>query len=404
MGRPWAAALLAAYAGVANCGSLEESTAWDECVVQGLESCDGTLFAVNAPLSGTIPTEIGTATLSKIELQDNSIEGTLPTEIAAVEGLNHLDVHSNRLTGPIPTEVAGLTDLTTLLLHENILTGTVPTEFAQLTLMDMAGLLENQLGGSIPSEWQGLSELERIGLDFNQFTGTLPTELGEMTQLIMLNAVYNSLSGTLPTEYGQFPQLETLMLGRNHLVGTVPTEFGQLSMLSVLHLSVNSLTGPLPTELGDLANLTPQGCELGYPGFDKPQNDFTQPVPDEVAARCVVESFSSVPHDAHGHKDCGMCMRHRCTTWGGNKCASRKGYKDPHGVDRAPCMCACCGEQCGEYHSHCALHMRWEEEAAARAAIDARHAESPLLLIIGAVGGTAAFVAIVAKRLSRGRE
>lgn len=46
-----------------------------------------------------------------------------------------------------------------------------------------------------------------------------------------------------------------------------------------------------------------------------------------------------------------MCKRHRCTTWGGNKCASRFYFDEPHegppaGRDCRACLCACCGFQC----------------------------------------------------------
>uniref|UniRef100_A0A7R9UUF9 Uncharacterized protein n=1 Tax=Diacronema lutheri TaxID=2081491 RepID=A0A7R9UUF9_DIALT len=45
--------------------------------------------------------------------------------------------------------------------------------------------------------------------------------------------------------------------------------------------------------------------------------------------------------------DCGMCVRHRCSLWGGNKCASRWGFTDPQGTQRLECECACCRQACG---------------------------------------------------------
>uniref|UniRef100_A0A7R9YMU7 Uncharacterized protein n=1 Tax=Diacronema lutheri TaxID=2081491 RepID=A0A7R9YMU7_DIALT len=45
--------------------------------------------------------------------------------------------------------------------------------------------------------------------------------------------------------------------------------------------------------------------------------------------------------------ECGMCLRHRCSLWGGNKCASRWGFTDPQGTQRLECECACCRQACG---------------------------------------------------------
>jgi outer membrane receptor protein involved in Fe transport len=41
-----------------------------------------------------------------------------------------------------------------------------------------------------------------------------------------------------------------------------------------------------------------------------------------------------------------MCMRHRCSLYGGNKCASRLGYTAPQGAEWDLCACGCCRHQC----------------------------------------------------------
>lgn len=45
------------------------------------------------------------------------------------------------------------------------------------------------------------------------------------------------------------------------------------------------------------------------------------------------------------NKGCGKCVARKC--YAGAKCASSWGYEDPRGTDRAYCLCACCGLQCG---------------------------------------------------------
>mmetsp|Transcript_23572 Transcript_23572/g.60659 ORF Transcript_23572/g.60659 Transcript_23572/m.60659 type:complete len:214 (-) Transcript_23572:12-653(-) len=168
------------------------------------------------------------------------------------------------------------------------------------------------------------------------------------------------------------------------------------------YLSANKLTGLVPTELGELHHLVPDSCELVYPASTTPLNQFDAPIPLRVQGMCVVDSMEGgflgplsghgniVPHEVH--MTCGMCMHHRCSSWGGNKCASRKGYADPGGVDRGACMCACCGNQCSIKEAHCQLHLR---EADARAALRAAEptGPSPLLALVVAVAAVGVFAA-----------
>jgi hypothetical protein len=39
-------------------------------------------------------------------------------------------------------------------------------------------------------------------------------------------------------------------------------------------------------------------------------------------------------------------MRHRCSLWGGNKCATRMGYTTPQGQQWDHCACGCCRQFC----------------------------------------------------------
>ncbi|KAG8467410.1 hypothetical protein KFE25_000726 [Diacronema lutheri] len=48
------------------------------------------------------------------------------------------------------------------------------------------------------------------------------------------------------------------------------------------------------------------------------------------------------------HMDCSMCIRHRCSLWGMNKCAAHPpALVDPQGANVAVCACRCCSQQCG---------------------------------------------------------
>jgi len=314
------------------------------------------------------------------------------------------DLHANQLSGSIPTEIGLLTDLTSLVLTQNLLSGEAPSELTNLTKLKQLTLIENSLTGTIPTEWAAFTEMEKLSVDFNQMTGTLPTEIGLMTTLAMFEAVYNSLTGTLPTELGNLVGLSGLLVSRNSLIGTIPSEIGLLTNMIALYLSANQLTGLVPTELGMVEQLEPDNCELIYPAATEPLNRFDAPIPPRVQSMCVVDSTEGgflgplsgrgntrlVPHDAH--MTCGVCMHHRCSSWGGNKCASRKGYADPGGVDRGACMCACCGNQCSIKNAHCELHLREADERAALRAAEPT-APSPLLVLAVAVAAVGVFAA-----------
>jgi Leucine-rich repeat (LRR) protein len=61
-----------------------------------------------------------------LDLFDNSLTGSIPSEIGALTRLTALSLYSNSLTGFIPSEIGALTRLTALYLYSNSLTGSIP--------------------------------------------------------------------------------------------------------------------------------------------------------------------------------------------------------------------------------------------------------------------------------------
>jgi hypothetical protein len=66
--------------------------------------------------------------LVSMELDGNSLEGTLPNGLAAMSSLKLLDLSSNYLTGTLPADWTGSPRLTLLLLGNNLLTGKGPLD------------------------------------------------------------------------------------------------------------------------------------------------------------------------------------------------------------------------------------------------------------------------------------
>lgn len=95
-----------------------------------------------------------------LNLVDNNLSGSLPTEIGDLTNLKELSLGSNHLTGAIPTSVGNLTALETLYLSKNTLAGEVPASFSSLVAL--------QVGSDSPP-WTGL------GLDYNMLFSSNPT-------------------------------------------------------------------------------------------------------------------------------------------------------------------------------------------------------------------------------------
>ena len=221
-------------------------------VVQNLE-------LLNNDLSGTIPTELGNlGSLLILNLGENQLSGPIPTELGKLANLQTLYLHKNKLSGTIPTQLGNLQTLNYLSLGGNQLSGTIPTQLGSLANLFQLYLYENKLSGTIPTEFHDNLQvsLTRLYLQNNQLSGTIPTELGDMDYLRELYLQNNKLSGTIPAQLGNLSfALHQLSLAHNQLSGTIPTELGNLQNLKWLDLSNNRLSGTIPTELGKLLAL-----------------------------------------------------------------------------------------------------------------------------------------------------
>lgn len=193
--------------------------------------------------------------VTRLELPDNNLTGTLPAELGDLTRLRFLRLWSNELTGPIPGELGLLPDIWGITLTTNRLSGEIPRELSQATTLFTLQLAYNQLTGEIPVELARLERLREFQLNDNQLTGQIPEELGRLTELSSFFLGDNMLSGTIPKTLGNLVNVYRLELDNNRLTGEIPPELGNMSGLTQIFLNNNMLSGALPEELGDLPEL-----------------------------------------------------------------------------------------------------------------------------------------------------
>lgn len=95
-------------------------------------------------------------------------------------------------------------------LEENSLFGTIPSTLVQLTKLAHLILPNMALSGTLPTELLSLPDLEEVALDLNQLEGPLPTQVNDSSPLHGLFLGGNSgITGTVPESWSQLRLLGT---------------------------------------------------------------------------------------------------------------------------------------------------------------------------------------------------
>lgn len=200
------------------------------------------------PLSEWEHVEVNSAgEVTKLDLRENNLSGTIPPEIGSLTKLQYFTLHSNPLLkGSLPKEFYHLTDLEKFSNSQTQMDGVISPEIGKLTHLNSLAL---QVTGSLPEEIGELENLEELALcgliDFTLMDDEI-TELDRL-QYLVDHAVLDGLRGKLPKAISKLKRLQTLQLYGSYLTNF--EVLNQLPSLKELSIFLNPSINVFPKEI-----------------------------------------------------------------------------------------------------------------------------------------------------------
>ena len=205
-----------------------------------------------------------------------------------------LQLPRNNLSGVIPSEIAELTYLKHLNLRGNRLSESIPLEIGDLFRMEILDLGKNALEGRIPDDLFSFQRLRELYLDQNKLVGPISDEIGKLYNIECLDLGNNPFNCELPEELEGLKTLRRLRLSDNKLIGKIPPKLLDIE-LNCLDLSNNKLSGLIPQPLVDSAHR-----RLEY--LDLSNNDLSGRIPSGLV-HCSWPDGYAPDRDEEGRDD-----------------------------------------------------------------------------------------------------
>jgi len=172
----------------------------------GIAIEDGHIVEINLPnnrVRGAIPASfsnlkflrklnLGSTTTSNFYTHD--LSATDLSNLSGLESLEDLNLRYCNISGALPPSWNQLTNLKSLVLSNNTLSGTIFSEIGDLTALETIDFSQNQLTG-IPKTIGSLTNLKTFNVSYNLIT-ILPQELESLTSLTTMYANSNQIIDT----------------------------------------------------------------------------------------------------------------------------------------------------------------------------------------------------------------
>ncbi|CAI9266818.1 unnamed protein product [Lactuca saligna] len=214
-----------------------------------------------------------------ISLPDNDIAGDLFGNFSALTELTHLDLSTNTIDGSIPPDLASCRNLKVLNLSHNIMGGGL--NLTGLTSLQILDLSMNRFSGDIMMSFPRVCNgLVVANLSTNYFTGEITTSMDVCPKLEYIDVSSNHLTGNLWFGINRFKELS---VSENRLNGTLPAWIFQGNCtLQAMDLSGNAFSGGIPKEISNCKNMTI---------LDLSGNHFTDKIPTEIGLITKLEQL-----------------------------------------------------------------------------------------------------------------
>ncbi|XP_050112045.1 receptor-like protein 2 isoform X3 [Malus sylvestris] len=210
--------------------------------------------------NGTIPSSFlqHAWNLSSLNVSNNHFTGQISSSTCLrSSSLRVLDFSHNNFSGPIPPGLGNCSELEVFRAGDNTLSGSLPTDIYNAQALQEISLSTNGLVGPISKNVGKLSKLKLMRLQYNNLEGHLPSSLMNCTNLVEINLGFNRFSGNISAlNFSKLTHLSKLDCISNNLTGTLPISLYACKSLKALRLATNDFEGQIQPEILQLKNLT----------------------------------------------------------------------------------------------------------------------------------------------------
>jgi hypothetical protein len=114
------------------------------------------------------------AKISKIDLGEKGLTGTIPVDVGLWYDLTYFRVFFNSLRGSLPSSIGEWTGLTYLNLGYNALRGSLPSSIGEWTGLTYFNVENNQFTGTVPKNVSSWTAIQNVYFQDNSFNGIMP--------------------------------------------------------------------------------------------------------------------------------------------------------------------------------------------------------------------------------------